>query len=71
MILDLLKSAAAGMLLHACAALAFGPHAADATAAPHAESVAAAPQACLLPLAVTAPAQDGTLSTHPVTGTRP
>lgn len=49
MILDLLKSAAAGMLLHACAALAFGPPPADATAATPAQGVVAAPLACLPP----------------------
>ncbi|MGV3592867.1 MAG: hypothetical protein ACO1PZ_14355 [Gammaproteobacteria bacterium] len=56
MILNLLKSAAAGMLLHACAALAFGPHAAETTPATDAGGMAAAPPACLQSHAIAAPA---------------
>lgn len=56
MILNLLKSAAAGMLLHACAALAFGPQAAETTSVAAAGGVPAVPPACLQPHAVAAAA---------------
>ena len=56
MILNLLKSAAAGMLLHACAALAFAPQAAETTPASNAGVVTALPPSCLQPHAVAAPA---------------
>lgn len=70
MILDLLKSAAAGMLLHACIALVPGTHSAGATAAPLMESAPSAPQACLLPAAA-ATAQASSLALDTESGNRP